>query len=87
MVIHALSEAPPARAERLRSILADSDPTDEDILVAIDVIREAGAVGYSRNEATALADEARAAIAPLDLEPGPAETLRAFPSYMIERQH
>ena len=86
MVIHAVSEASPERAERLQSVLADPDPTDEDVMEAIGIIQETGAVEYSREAAMTLAREAREAIDPLDLEAGPAETLDAFPGFMIERQ-
>jgi geranylgeranyl diphosphate synthase type I len=87
MVIHALSEAVPDRAERLQSVLADPDPSDEAVLDAIEIIQETGAVEYSRERAMALAADARAAIDPLDLAPEPAETLDEFPGFMIERQH
>ena len=87
MVIHALAEASPERAERLQSVLAAPDPSDEDVLAAIEIIQETGAVEYSRERALELAREARAAIEPLALAEGPAETLSAFPGYMIERQH
>ena len=87
MVIHALSAAEPGRAERLQSILADPDPSDEAIMEAIDVIQDTGAVEYSREVAVKLAREAREAIEPLDLDPEPAETLFEFPGFMIEREH
>ena len=81
-----LSAEQEERAERLQAILADPDPDDEDVLAAIDVIQDTGAVEYSRERAITLADEARAAIEPLDLAPGPAETLAEFPGFMIERE-
>ena len=87
MVIHALSEAGEEEAERLQSVLADPDPSDDDVLAAIDVIQRTGAVEYSRGRAMELADEAREAIAPLELEGEPARTLDEFPGYMIEREH
>jgi len=87
MVIHALTEADPERAERLQSVLADPDPSDEAVLDAIEIIQDTGAVEYSRERAIILADEARAAIEDLDLEPEPAENLREFPGFMIDRQH
>jgi geranylgeranyl diphosphate synthase type I len=86
MVIHALTTAGPAEAERLQDVLADPDPTDEDVMEAIDIIQETGAVEYSRERAMALASEAREALEPLDLEPEPAGTLAEFPGFMIERQ-
>jgi len=87
MVIHALSSASPERAERLQAVLADPDPSDEDVLAAIEVIQATGAVEHSRERALELAREAREAIEPLSLDPEPAETLADFPGFMIERQH
>ena len=86
LVIHALEAAEPARAERLQSVLAMDEPSDDDVLAAIEILQETGSLEYSRRRATELADEAERAIADLDLQPGPAETLAGFPRFMIDRK-
>lgn len=86
MVIHALAEAPPTDAERLREILADPDPADDAVLDAIEILEATGSVEYGRKRAETLADEARAAISGLDLHSPAGEYLREFPDYMIDRQ-
>lgn len=86
LVIHAMETADRDRAERLQSVLAMDQPSDDDVLDAIEILQETGSIDYSRQRASELADEAEAAIGGLDLEPGPAETLTGFPRFMIDRR-
>ncbi len=86
LVIHAMETADQDRAERLQQVLAMDEPSDEAVMDAIEILQDTGSIEYSRNRATELADEAEAAIAGLDLEPEPAETLEGFPRFMIDRR-
>ena len=85
MVIHAIDEAEPGRAARLEDILSTAEPTDEEVIEAIEILEETDAIEYGRSVAEDLAAEAQAAISSLDLDPEPAAALEAFPRFMIDR--
>ena len=85
MTIYTAEQASPADVARLEDILWADDNTDEEVLEAIDIMQEAGAVEYARDRARTFAAEARAELDDLDLEPEAEEQLRAFTTYVIER--
>ena len=85
LVIHAIEKATEDRANRLRSILATDDPSDDDILEAIEIIEKTESIPYSRRRAEELATEARQALDSIDLVPEPADKLGDFTTFMIER--
>ena len=85
LVIHAMEAAPADDAEALAATLADPDPDDEAVADVLRLFDEVGSLEYARAAAESLAEEAVAALDGLDLEPEPAERLRAFPWLLIER--
>lgn len=85
LVIHALNTADASEAERLRGILANSDPTDEDILDAIEILKTTDSVEYGRQRAESLASQAVDAIDDLNLEPSAHDRLVEFTRFMIDR--
>jgi geranylgeranyl diphosphate synthase type I len=85
LVIHAVRESDPATADRLQTILAAEDNTDEEILEAIDILLEAGSLEFARERAQELAESAREHLEAVDLEPEPANELAAFTRFVVER--
>jgi len=86
MVIHTAKVAPPEAVARLEEILWMEGNTDEEILEAIDIMQEAGAVEYARKQARELAESARSHLDDLDLEPGPERQLREFSRFVVQRE-
>ncbi|WP_114578026.1 polyprenyl synthetase family protein [Saliphagus sp. LR7] len=85
MAIHALEEADPADAERLRGILGADTNTDEEIREALAILESAGSVEYARERALELAAEAREHVDALGVDPDTAEKLAAFTTFVIDR--
>ncbi len=85
LVLHAIEQAPPAQADRLEAILEAETNTDDEIREALTILEETGSIEYARERARELAAEARAAIADLELEPEAAEQLRAFTTFVVDR--
>jgi geranylgeranyl diphosphate synthase type I len=85
MVIHALSELSSDDADHLRAILADDDPPDEDVLAAVEYLTATGSVEFARDRAAELTADALDALDDVALEPEPAERLRAFATFVVER--
>jgi geranylgeranyl diphosphate synthase type I len=86
MVIHAAAHADPADVARLEEILWAEDSTDEEILEAIEIMQDAGAVEYARERALELSEQARNHLDGLDLEPTAERHLREFTRFVIERE-
>jgi len=86
MVIHTAKTADPDAVARLEEILWADENTDDDILEAIDIMQEAGAVDYARERAHELSARARSRLDDLDLEPEPERQLREFTRFVIERE-
>jgi len=85
LVIHAIEESPPERADRLEEILVADSNTDEEVLEALSILEEAGSIEYARDCALALAAEARDSIADLDLDDESHRKLREFTEFVIDR--
>ncbi|WP_049925136.1 polyprenyl synthetase family protein [Halopiger goleimassiliensis] len=85
LVIHALEESPPERAERLREILAATENTDEEVLEALSILEEAGSIEYARERALELAERARTAIDDVDFDPATRRKLREFTEFVVDR--
>jgi geranylgeranyl diphosphate synthase type I len=85
LVINAVRESDERTAERLQSILAAEDNTEEEILEAIDIMQDAGSIDYARERAHGLAESARNHLAAVDLDPEPAADLEAFTRFVVER--
>ncbi len=85
MTIYAAEHAPPEDVARLEEILWAADNTDEEVLEAIEIMQEAGAVEYARERARELSASARAHLDELDLAPDPEKRLREFSRFVIER--
>ncbi|MEF8839929.1 MAG: polyprenyl synthetase family protein, partial [Haloarculaceae archaeon] len=85
MSIDTADRAPAEDVARLEDILWAEDNTEEEVLEAIDIMEEAGAIEYARERAREFATEARGELDDLDLEPEAEEQLRAFTTYVIER--
>jgi len=86
MAIHAAEAAPPESVARLEEILWADSNTDEEILEAIEIMQEAGAIEYAREQAQNLGASARERLDDLDLEPEPERQLREFTRFVIERR-
>ncbi|WP_255150500.1 polyprenyl synthetase family protein [Halorarius halobius] len=85
MAIHTAETAPAEDVARLEEILWADDNTDEDVLEAIDIMREADAVEYARETALELAASARDHLADADLREENAEQLAAFTEFVVDR--
>ncbi|MFC7155296.1 polyprenyl synthetase family protein [Halomarina halobia] len=86
MVIHAADTADPEAVARLEELLWAEENTDEEVREVVELLSEAGSVDYARRQARDLAAQAREHLAPLDLEPEPAERLAAFTRFVVERE-
>ncbi|MEY7847968.1 polyprenyl synthetase family protein [Natrarchaeobius sp. A-rgal3] len=85
LVIDAIEESPPGRAERLQAILEADTNTDEEVLEALSIIEEAGSIDDARERALELAEQARAEIDGLDLDEETSEKLREFTRFVVDR--
>jgi len=85
MVIHAAETADPESVARLEEILWADENTDEEVLEAVDVLREADSVEYARAKARELAAEARENLDAVDLDPETTADLKEFTRFVIER--
>jgi geranylgeranyl diphosphate synthase type I len=86
MVIYTANEAPAADVARLEEILWADENTDDEILEAIDIMQDVGAVEYARERAHELSEQARGHLDDLDLEPHAEQQLREFTRFVIERE-
>jgi geranylgeranyl diphosphate synthase type I len=86
MTIHAAEEAPPESVARLEEILWTDSNTGEEILEAIEIMQEAGAIEYAHERARALGANARERLDGLELEPEPERQMREFTRFVIERR-
>jgi geranylgeranyl diphosphate synthase type I len=85
MVIHAAVAAPAEDVARLEEILWADENTDDEVLEAIEILREAGSVEYARDVALELAAEARDHLARADLADEQADQLSAFTKFVVDR--
>ncbi|MEM4781308.1 MAG: polyprenyl synthetase family protein [Halalkalicoccus sp.] len=85
MVIHALSTADQAEAERLATILHERENTREEILEAIGILRSTGSVEHARERALSFAASARDHLREVPLEGERAEQLASFTEFVIDR--
>jgi len=86
MAIYTAENAPPEDVARLEQILWAEDNTEEEIVEAIRLMQEAGAIEYARSRAEDLAASARDHLDGLDLEPEPERQLREFTRFVVERE-
>ncbi|TMT85794.1 polyprenyl synthetase family protein [Haloterrigena sp. H1] len=85
LVIHALAESEPERAQRLQTILEADDNTDDEINEALAILEETGSIEYARECALERAAEARAAIDEVDFDAETTRKLEEFTEFVIER--
>ncbi|QCC57822.1 polyprenyl synthetase family protein [Natrinema thermotolerans] len=85
MVIHAIEASDPERADRLQTILAADDTTDDDVSEALEIIADAGSIEYARDRALELAAQARAEIDGLGFDDETSRKLEEFTEFVIER--
>ncbi|WP_181686163.1 polyprenyl synthetase family protein [Halorhabdus salina] len=86
MVIHAAENAPAEDVARLEAILQAENNTDEEIRDAIEILQSTGSAEYARQRALTLAEEAREQLDTVALKPEPAEHLKEFTTYVVERE-
>ena len=86
MVIYAVQHASPEEAARLEEILWADQNTDEEIMAAIEIMQNVGAVEYANERAAELSASARSHLDDLDLDPEPESHMREFTRFVIERQ-
>ncbi|QSW98328.1 polyprenyl synthetase family protein [Haloterrigena alkaliphila] len=86
LVIHAIEESPPERAERLQAILGADSNTDEEIAEALAIIEDAGSLEYAREFALDLAATAREEIDRLAFDDETTRKLHEFTEFVIERE-
>ncbi|MFB6069269.1 MAG: polyprenyl synthetase family protein [Halobacterium sp.] len=85
LAIHAADNASDADAARLRAILSADDPSDDAVLDAIDVMRDAGSIEYAKRRARELAADARDQLDAVEMADEQAEQLAAFTEYVVDR--
>lgn len=85
MVIHALSVADPAEADRLSTILHAEENTREEIVEAIEVLQSTGSIEHAREHALSFAESARSHLREVPLEAERAEQLASFTEFVIDR--
>jgi geranylgeranyl diphosphate synthase type I len=85
MVIHAAEHAPAADVARLEEVLWADENTDEEVLEAIGLLRDAGSVTYARETALELAAAARDHLDATDLRPEQADQLAEFTRFVVDR--
>jgi len=87
LVINAIERSDPEQAERLTAILEADDNTDDEIVAALDIFQETDSIEYAREEALALAADAREHLAAVDehLAEPQREELAAFTRFVVER--
>jgi len=86
MSIHAAEHAPPEQVARMEELLWAETNTDAEVQEVVDILAEAGSVGYARKQARTLSEHAIECIDSLDLDPEPAERLAAFARFVVERE-
>jgi geranylgeranyl diphosphate synthase type I len=86
MAIRAATVAPPEQVARLEEILWAGENTEAEIMEAIGIMREAGAIEYARDRAEELSERARSHLEPLDLAEPAESHLREFTRFVIERR-
>jgi geranylgeranyl diphosphate synthase type I len=86
MVIYAAEHAEPEAVARLEAILWKEDNSDEEIMEAIEIMQDVGAIEHANERALELSADARGHLDDLDLEPQSAQHLRDFTRFVVERQ-
>lgn len=86
MVIHCLANAPEDKANRLREILTKHTEDDAEITEAIQIIKESGSIDYAKEKTRELAKQAWTELEPELPECEAKEKLKAFTTYLVERE-
>ena len=85
LVLHAIEHSDDVDADRLQEILRSDENTDAEILDALRIIEDSGAIAHARERAENLAAGARAHLEELDLEPEAARQLAEFTAFVVDR--
>ena len=86
MVIHAAEHAATEDVARLEELLWQDTNTDAEIEEALDILVDAGSVGYARERANDIAASARDHLAELDLAEESRTQLDEFCRFVVERE-
>ncbi|MFC7227750.1 polyprenyl synthetase family protein [Salinirubellus salinus] len=86
LVIHAANRVDEETAARLESLLQAETNTDAEVLEAIEILQDAGAVEYAREFAADLAADARAHLDEADLTEAGADRLAEFTRFVVDRE-
>ncbi len=86
MAIYTASTSSPEDVARLEELLWADENSDEEILEAVELMEDAGAIEYARTRAREMAASARERLDDLDLESEPESQLREFTRFVIERE-
>ena len=85
IVIHSLTNADAADANRLTQILEATDNTDDEILEAIEILQSTDSIAYARERALEFAASAREHLESVRLAPERERDLAAFTRFVVER--
>ncbi|WP_436347749.1 polyprenyl synthetase family protein [Natronorubrum sp. FCH18a] len=86
LVIHAIQESDPERAQRLQAILAADENTEAEITEALAIIEDAGSLEYARERALELAAQACETIDRLAFDDETTRKLHEFTEFVIDRE-
>jgi geranylgeranyl pyrophosphate synthase len=86
LVIRALKKSPEKKAARLLAILDSHTEKKEEIEEAISIIRESGAVEYTREKAKSIVEDSWKELKGAIKDSPEKESLRDFANYLIERR-
>jgi geranylgeranyl diphosphate synthase type I len=86
LVIHAANRVDSETAARLEAILQAEENTDAEVVEAIEILQDAGAVEYAREFATDLAADARAHLESADLTESGQARLAEFTRFVVDRE-
>jgi geranylgeranyl diphosphate synthase type I len=86
LVIYAANQADTATTARLEALLQATSNTDEEVLEAIDILQDTGAVEYATHLAANLAADARSHLANAELTDTGATRLAEFTQFVVDRK-
>ena len=86
MAIHAAEHGDPDDVARLEELLWTQENTDAEVVEAIEILERTGSIEYARGVATDLAEESKAHLDGLELEPDAEADLRGFADFVVDRR-
>ncbi len=86
IAVHAFTHSDDEQKNRLMKGLGNNDATDEEIKIALDVMKEVGSIQYAIDLANDMAHKAMKLIDQLPVNDN-SKLLRLFASYMVERDY